>query len=113
MPSSGAAYAGRGGAPVDRGFRVVDDAGVPTPQQGAAVTVEVRLGAGLGAGRRTMRLGPTATVGDLVAALGPELGVDPGRLTGVAVAVRGEVVGRDRPLCDGESVVVVLPVAGG
>jgi sulfur carrier protein ThiS len=31
----------------------------------------------------------------------------------VAVAVRGEVVGRDRPLCDGESVVVVLPVAGG
>jgi sulfur carrier protein ThiS len=113
MPSSGAPYAGRGGAPVDRGFRVVDDAGVPTPQQGAAMTVEVRLGAGLGAGRRTMRLGPTATVGDLVAALGPELGVDPGRLTGVAVAVRGEVVGRDRPLCDGESVVVVLPVAGG
>jgi sulfur carrier protein ThiS len=31
----------------------------------------------------------------------------------VAVAVGGEVVGRDRPLGDGEALVLVLPIAGG
>lgn len=79
----------------------------------AGVTVQVRLASRLGAGRRTVRLAPGATAGDLVAHLAPELGVEPERLAGVAVAVHGEVVGRDRPLADGEALTLVLPVAGG
>jgi sulfur carrier protein ThiS len=79
----------------------------------AGVTVEVRLGARLGPGRRRVSLGADATVADLVAALAPELGVAAGRLDGVAVAVDGEVVGRDRALRDGETLALVLPVAGG
>jgi sulfur carrier protein ThiS len=79
----------------------------------AAVTVEVRLGARLGPGRRTVSLGAGATVSDLVAALAPDLGLATGRLDGVAVAVDGEVVGRDRALRDGETLALVLPVAGG
>jgi sulfur carrier protein ThiS len=79
----------------------------------AGVTVEVRLGARLGPGRRSVSLGAGATVADLVAALAPELGLAAGRLDGVAVAVDGEVVGRDRGLRDGETLALVLPVAGG
>jgi sulfur carrier protein ThiS len=79
----------------------------------AGVTVEVRLGARLGPGRRTVSLGAGATVADLVAALAPELGVAAGRLDGVAVAIDGDVVSRDRALCDGEQLALVLPVAGG
>jgi molybdopterin converting factor small subunit len=35
------------------------------------------------------------------------------RAAGVAVAVGGEIAGRDRPLRDGDAVALVLPVAGG
>ncbi|HUR84618.1 MAG TPA: MoaD/ThiS family protein [Solirubrobacteraceae bacterium] len=78
-----------------------------------AVTVEVRLGARLGPGRRSVRLPAGATVADLVAAIAPELGRTPGELAGVAVAVGGEVVGHGRALRDGEAVALVLPLAGG
>jgi len=77
------------------------------------VTVDVRLGARLGPGHRSVRLDAGATVADLLRALEPSLGVAPERLAGVAVAIGGEVVGRDRALRDGEAVVLVLPVAGG
>jgi sulfur carrier protein ThiS len=77
------------------------------------VTVEVRLGARLGPGRRSVRLPAGATVGDLLAVLGHELGRAPGELAGVAVAVGGDVVGRERVLVDGEAVALILPVAGG
>ena len=92
---------------------LIDDAGVPGSAPHAELTVEVRLAARLGAERRTVRLEPGATVADLVDVLAGDLGLAPGRLAGAAVAVRGEIVGRDRPLRDGEAVVVVLPVAGG
>jgi sulfur carrier protein ThiS len=77
------------------------------------IAVEVRLGARLGPGRRRVELPAGATVTDLLGALEPALGVGPERLGSVAVAVGGEVVGRDRPLRDGEAVTLVLPVAGG
>jgi sulfur carrier protein ThiS len=90
---------------------VVDDAGVaPGPD---IVTVHVRLAGRLGPGREAVRLAAGGTVADLLAALAPGLGLEPERLAGVAVAVAGEVVGRDRPLRDGEVLVLVLPVAGG
>ncbi|MEY2515053.1 MAG: hypothetical protein QOJ89_2411 [bacterium] len=79
----------------------------------SAVTVEVRLGARLGPGRRSVRLAAGATVADLLAALAPDLGRTPGELAGVAVALRGEVVGHDRVLHDGEALALILPVAGG
>lgn len=79
----------------------------------AAVTVDVRLGARLGPGRRSVRLPAGATVADLVASVERELGRAPGELAGVAVAVRGEVVGRERALRDGEALALILPVAGG
>jgi sulfur carrier protein ThiS len=79
----------------------------------ADVTVDVRLGARLGPGRRSVRLPGGATVGDLLAALAPELGRTPGELAGVAVALGGDVVGRDRVLRDGEALALILPVAGG
>ena len=82
--------------------------GVPEP----AITVEVRLGARLGPGRR-VRLPAGATVADLLAVLEPELGRAPGELAGVAVALGGDVVGRDRVLHDGEALALILPVAGG
>jgi sulfur carrier protein ThiS len=78
-----------------------------------AVTVDVRLGARLGPGRRTVRLPAGATVADLLAALAPDLGRAPDELAGVAVALGGEVVGRDRVLSDGEALALILPVAGG
>jgi len=83
--------------------------GVPDP----AITVEVRLGARLGPGRRSVRLPAGATVADLLAVLEPELGRAPGELSGVAVALGGDVVGRDRVLVDGEAPALILPVAGG
>lgn len=88
---------------------VADDERMPT----SAMTIEVRLGARLGPGRRRVRLPPGATVGDLLAALAPELGRAPEELAGVAVALDGEVVGRDRVLRDGEAPALILPVAGG
>lgn len=78
-----------------------------------AITVEVRLGARLGPGRRNVQLPGGATVADLLAALAPELGRSPRELAGVAVAVEGEVAGRERELRDGESLALILPVAGG
>jgi sulfur carrier protein ThiS len=77
------------------------------------VTVDVRLGTRLGPGPRSMRLPAGATVADLIAALAPDLGRSPDELAGVAVALQGEVVGRERVLRDGEAVALVLPVAGG
>ena len=78
-----------------------------------AVTVDVRLGARLGPGRRTVRLPAGATVADLLTALAPDLGRTPDELAGVAVALGGEVVGRERVLGDGEALALILPVAGG
>jgi sulfur carrier protein ThiS len=80
-----------------------------------AITVGVRLGQRLGSGpgHRSVRLPPGATVADLLAELAPALGLAPERLASVAVAVGGDVVGRDRPLRDGEALVLVLPIAGG
>jgi sulfur carrier protein ThiS len=83
--------------------------GVPQP----AVTVDVRLGTRLGPGRRSIRLPVGATVADLIAALAPDLGRSPDELAGVAVALHGEVVGRERVLRDGEALALILPVAGG
>jgi sulfur carrier protein ThiS len=60
-----------------------------------------------------MRLPAGATVADLLAALAPDLGRSPDELAAVAVAVQGEVVGRERVLCDGEALALILPVAGG
>jgi sulfur carrier protein ThiS len=76
-------------------------------------TVDVRLGARLGPGRRSVRLPPGATVGDLLAKLAPDLGRTDGELAAVAVALRGEVVGRDHALRDGDALALILPVAGG
>jgi sulfur carrier protein ThiS len=81
------------------------------PQE--SVTVDVRLGARLGPGRRSIGLPAGATVADLIAALAPELGRSQRELAGVAVAMHGEVVGRERVLHDGEALALILPVAGG
>lgn len=78
-----------------------------------AITVDVRLGARLGPGRRSITLPADSTVATLLETLAPELGRSPAELAGVAVAVGGEVVGRDRVLRDGESLALILPVAGG
>jgi sulfur carrier protein ThiS len=77
------------------------------------MTIDVRLGARLGPGRRRVRLADGATVADLLAVLAPELGRTPDDLAGVAVALDGEVVGRERVLYDGEALALILPVAGG
>src|SRR3954452_137783 len=77
------------------------------------MTVDVRLGARLGPGRRSMRLPAGPTVGDLLAALAPDLERSPDELHGVAVAVQGEVVGRARVLRGGEPLPLALRVAGG
>lgn len=82
---------------------------VPDP----GLTVDVRLGARLGPGRRSVTLPADSTVADLLAALAPDLGRTPAELAGVAVALGGEVVARDRSLRDGESLALILPVAGG
>jgi sulfur carrier protein ThiS len=78
-----------------------------------AITVEVRLGARLGPGRRRVQLPAGATVADLVEALAPQLGRAPEELAGVAVAVGGEIAGRGHVLRDGDAVALVMPVAGG
>ena len=77
------------------------------------ITVDVRLGARLGPGRRSVRLPDGATVADLLATLAPDLRRTPDELAGVAVALRGEIVSRERVLDDGESLALILPVAGG
>jgi len=79
----------------------------------SSMTVGVRLGARLGPGRRSVRLPAGATVADLLTTLAPDLGRTPDELAGVAVALDGEVVGRDRVLRDGEAPALILPVAGG
>jgi sulfur carrier protein ThiS len=80
----------------------------------SAVTLRVRLGPRLGPPpHRIVTVPVGATVGDLLDTLAPDLGLAPERLAGVAVAVGGDVVGRDRLLFDGEAVALVLPVAGG
>ena len=78
-----------------------------------SVTIDVRLGARLGPGRRSVRLPAGATVADLLAVLAPDLGRTADELAGVAVALHGEVVGHDRVLRDGEALALILPVAGG
>jgi sulfur carrier protein ThiS len=79
----------------------------------SCVTIDVRLGARLGPGRRSVRLPAGATVGELLAVLAPDLGREPDELAGVAVALEGEVVGRDHVLHDGDAPALILPVAGG
>jgi sulfur carrier protein ThiS len=76
----------------------------------SAITVEVRLGARVGPGRRSVQLRAGATVADLLAVLEAQLGRE---LAGVAVAVAGEIVGRGHVLRDGDAPALVLPVAGG
>jgi molybdopterin converting factor small subunit len=79
-----------------------------------AITVEVRLSGRLaGGGPRRVRLPAGATAGDLVIAVAPALDIPAERLAGVAVAIGGEIAGRDRPLADGEAISLVVPVAGG
>lgn len=77
------------------------------------LTIDVRLGARLGPGRRTVSVPSGATVGDLLATIAPDLGRSDAELAAVAVAVRGEVVGRDHALRDGDALALILPVAGG
>lgn len=80
----------------------------------AEITVAVRFGGRLGAGRRSIRLPAGATVAVLLIALTAET-EEPTTtgLTAAAVAVGGDVVGRDHVLHDGDAVALVLPVAGG
>ena len=78
-----------------------------------SVTIDVRLGARLGPGRRSVRLPAGATVADLLTALAPQLGRTPDELAAVAVALDGEIVSRDRVLREGEAPALILPVAGG
>jgi molybdopterin converting factor small subunit len=77
------------------------------------IAVDVRVSGRLGGGTRRVRLAAGATVAYLFAALAPGLGLDPARLDAVAVALAGEIAGRNRPLRDGDAVALVLPVAGG
>jgi sulfur carrier protein ThiS len=86
---------------------------VSSPDAASGLTVSVRLGGRLGPAHRTVRLAAGVTVAELLAALGPDLQLEPRQLAGVAVAISGEVVGHGRALADGEAVVLVLPVAGG
>jgi sulfur carrier protein ThiS len=86
---------------------------VPGAPRDGELTVQVRLAARLGAGRRAVALRRGATVADLVDVLAGDLGLGAEGLAAAVVAVQGEVVGRDRPLRDGETLAVVLPVAGG
>jgi molybdopterin converting factor small subunit len=79
-----------------------------------AISVEVRLSGRLaGGGPRRVRLPAGATAADLVTAVAPELGIPAQRLAGVAIAIGGEIAGRERPLADGETISLVVPVAGG
>ena len=80
---------------------------------GPTLTVDVRLGARLGPGRRSLSMPAGATVADVLAALAPDLGRPEQELAAVAVALRGEVVGREHALRDGDALALILPVAGG
>lgn len=77
------------------------------------MTIEVRLGARLGPGRRSVTLPARATVAELLAVVADDLGRTPEELGSVAVALGGEVVARERVLHDGEALALILPVAGG
>jgi sulfur carrier protein ThiS len=77
------------------------------------ITVAVRLGGRLGADRRSVRLPADATVEVLLAALAAELEPRTSGLAAAAVAVGGDVVGRDHALRDGDAVALILPAAGG
>ena len=94
---------------IDRRLDVFDDARRARPRHH-------RRGAprgSIGTGAARVRLPAGATVADLLAVLEPSLGRSPGELAGVAVAMGGDVVGRERVLVDGEAVALILPVAGG
>jgi sulfur carrier protein ThiS len=80
---------------------------------GQEITVTVRLGGRLGAGRRSMRLPAGATVELMLAALACEIELGAAGLAAAAVAVGGDLVGHDHPLRDGDAVALILPVAGG
>jgi molybdopterin converting factor small subunit len=82
----------------------------------AAITVHVRLSGALAARlgvRRTLQLGPGATVDELVATIGRDAGFEPAALRGLAVVAGGSFVARGRVLADGEELDVLVPVAGG
>jgi sulfur carrier protein ThiS len=80
---------------------------------GTEITVTIRLGGRLGAGRRSVRLPAGATVELMLAAVADEIEPGAGDLAAAAVAVGGDVVGRDHVLRDGDAVALILPVAGG
>ncbi len=69
-------------------------------------------GGGGGAGGRELRWGGGARVGDVVRAVGAELGED-GVLAGLAVAVNREYAGRETALTEGDEVALLPPVSGG
>ena len=82
----------------------------------AAMTVTVRLSGTLAerlGSRRSIDLGPGATVDDVVAELGRLSDFDPPALRGLAVVSDGSFLRRDRPVADGEELDVLVPVAGG
>jgi sulfur carrier protein ThiS len=81
------------------------------------ITVAVRFGGRFGgsleARRRSIRLPAGATVEVLLATLAADADSEPSNLAAAAVAVGGEVVGRDHALRDGDAVALIVPVAGG
>jgi molybdopterin converting factor small subunit len=82
----------------------------------AAMTVTVRLSGTLAerlGSRRSIDLGPDATVADVVAELGRLSDFDPAALRGLAIVSGGSFLRRDRPVADGEELDVLVPVAGG
>lgn len=61
--------------------------------------------------RRELDLAEGARVGDLLAALAAQAGVE--GVPGLAVAIDGAIVDATRPLAEGDRVAVLAPVAGG
>jgi len=90
---------------------IIDE--VTSAGQGTEMTVAVRLGGRLGAGRRSVRVAAGATVEVLLAALAAEVGLTARDLVAAAIAVDGEVVGREHVLRDGDTLALILPVASG
>ena len=65
-----------------------------------------------GIGERELTLADGALVGDVVRAVGSELG-DDGLLAALAVAVNREYAARETTLAEGDEVALLPPVSGG
>ncbi len=65
-----------------------------------------------GGAERELTLLEGARVGDVVRAVGVEMG-DEALLAGLAVAVNHEYAGRETPLAEGDEVALLPPVSGG